>query len=408
MLLLLSDQGHVPHQGIKPSFFAAPSWAVLIVFLWRFIHYRSLVAALAALCMALFGILPVCAQSVDVFPVRGVKVDVTAANVTLARDQAMADGQRQAFVLLTQRLTAAADWTRLPVVSDQDLQDLILDVGIEQEKRSSVRYIASIGVRFKAEAVRSLLRSAGIAYAEWRGRPIAVLPVYQIESGPILWEPQNPWRDAWKSTAAQGVVPLVVPAAPSADQITLPLSATQAAQGSPDTLAAVSQRYNTADVIIAVAALGHTDDGKIKVDVTLIGSGPVGALASGPRSVQGDAGEPAESVLRRAVADVSQTVNDGYKAGNLLQFDHSATLAVLVPLNGSLADWTTLRDNLTRSTAVRSYEVAALSRMEASLVLHYVGDQRQLESVFVQNGLVLSWAGDHWILQNAASHPAGR
>ena len=76
----------------------------------------------------------------------------------------------------------------------------------------------------------------------------------------------------------------------------------------------------------------------------------------------------------------------------------------MVPLSG-LDDWLAIRDRLTRSTPVRTYEVAAISKAEAALVLHYVGEQQQLESVFQQNGLVLSWASDHWILQSIVPKP---
>jgi hypothetical protein len=109
-------------------------------------------------------------------------------------------------------------------------------------------------------------------------------------------------------------------------------------------------------------------------------------------------------VLRRAVEDISKSANDSWKNGNLLQFDRQAALPVIVPLSG-FEEWLAIRDRLTRSTPVRAYEVAALSKTEAALVLHYVGEQQQLESVFVQNGLVLSWASDHWILQSVATRP---
>jgi len=352
--------------------------------------------------------LPAFAQSADPFAANNVLVDISAANVSAARDQALADGQRQALQMVLQRLTAPADWPRLPKLSDKQLQDIVLDVGIDQEKRSAVRYIATLSVRFKSDAVRRLLRNAGIAYAEWRGRPVAVLPVYQSDTGPLLWDTVNPWRDAWKSGAAQGLVPLVVPQTPPADQPDAPLlTAAKAAAGAPDTLAAVSQRYNTQDVLIASAVPQRLEGNKVKIDVTLTGTGPVGAALTGTRSLTGEPGETLDTVMRRVVEDIAKTANDAYKGGNLLQFDRSGSLAVLVPLNGSIADWASIRDKLVRSTPVRSFEIAAMSKTEASLVLHFVGDQPQLEAVFMQNGLALVWAEDHWLLQNAGARPSG-
>ena len=92
-------------------------------------------AILFILCLA--G--PVRAQTADPFTVANVQVDVRAENVNLARDRALLDGQREAYQTLMQRLTAATDWNRLPKVTDSELEDRVLDVGIDQEKRSTVR-----------------------------------------------------------------------------------------------------------------------------------------------------------------------------------------------------------------------------------------------------------------------------
>lgn len=342
------------------------------------------------------------------FTVRNVQVDVTAANVSAARDQAFVEAQRQAFQTLLARLVLPADLARAPKLQESALEDVVLDIGVDQEKRSSVRYIATLSVRFKPDAVRQLLQSADIPYTEWRGRPLVVLPVWQTAAGPVLLDGTNPWRDAWRGPAAQGVVPITVPSAPanaaSLDSSSLP-DAVQAAAGGPSVLADFAQRLNADDLLIATASETREDKGKLNIDVTLSGTGPTGGGLNGTRSYAGDTGESEETVLNRAVTDIANSLNDSYKSGNVLRFGQgTSTLSVMVPLGG-LPAWMAVRDKLTRSTPVRSYDVAAISKEEASLVLHYVGEQSQLESVFMQNGLVLTWTGDHWELRNVVTHP---
>ncbi|MTJ79966.1 MAG: DUF2066 domain-containing protein, partial [Telmatospirillum sp.] len=295
------------------------------------------------------------AQSVDPFTVRNIQVDISAENVNIARDRALADGQRQAYDQLIQRLTSQADWPKAPKLSPREIEDIVLDVGIDQEKRSSVRYLATLSVRFKAEAVRRLLRGAGIAYAEWRGRPVVVLPLYQADNGPVLSESPNPWRDAWRGGAAQGLVPLIVP---SPEQLDGVVNAQQAAAGSPDVLALVAQRFNTQDVLLAQAQPQRQDGGKVHLSVVLAGTGAIAQGLSGTRTYDSQPGESPDALLRRAVEDIARTANESWKGGNLLQFDHQAALAVIVPIAG-FEDWLSLRERLTRSTPVRSYEVAA-------------------------------------------------
>jgi hypothetical protein len=191
---------------------------------------------------------------------------------------------------------------------------------------------------------------------------------------------------------------------PTPEQTEGTITAAQAASGSPEILATVAQRFSTQDVLLASATPIRLEGGKVKVDVVLAGIGPIAAPLAGTRSYDGDIGETLDMVLRRAVEDISKSANDTWKNGNLLQFDRQTSLPVIVPLSG-FDDWLAVRDKLTRSTPVRTYEVAAISKTEAALVLHFVGEQQQLEAVFQQNALVLSWASDHWILQSVVARP---
>lgn len=334
--------------------------------------------------------LPSRAQQYEPFTVSGVPVDVRAENVNLARSQALLEGQRTAFQVLVQRLSSAADSQKLPHLSDEDLQNIVLDVGIDQEKRSAVRYLATLSVRFKPEAVRRLLRGANVAYAEWRGRPVVVVPLTMGEDGLPLPDGVNPWRDAWRAAGGAGVVPIQVQAADPADAAD-PLS--------------LQQRFNTQDVVVTEALPQRIEGGLVKLDVTSHALGPVGGVLDGSRGYQGEVGESMEMLLRRAAQDMAKTVNDNWKNGNMLQFDRVAALAVMVPLGG-FDEWLALRDRLNRSTPVRAFEVAALSKNEAALVLHYVGDQQQLSQVLMLNSLVLTWAEDHWQLQAVQARPA--
>jgi hypothetical protein len=374
-----------------------------MLLLRRISRAAALFAAAVAWVMISGASGPAWAQDADSFTVHDVEVDVTAENVSVAQKQAFAKGQRDAFDRLIQRFTTADEATHLPAVSPDDLDNLVLDVGVDQEKRSNVRYIATLSVRFKSEAIRKLLHDAGIAYTEWRGKPMLVLPVLKTDGGPLLWEPGNAWRNAWNGGAAQGLVPLVVPKPPPSGQA--PDDALQAATAGPDILAAFAARFDTQDLLVVTGVIGKTDDGRATFDVVLAGAGPLASSVAGSRSWQGEAGESLESLLHRAVVDLAATINEAYKRDNMLPAGDAESLSVMVPVGG-LADWTQLRDRLTRTPAVRGWEVGAMSQTSASLVLHFVGAQQQLEAALVQNGLVLSWADDHWVLQTAQAKPA--
>jgi hypothetical protein len=330
----------------------------------------------------------------DSFLVRNLVEDIRDTNLVQARNQALLLGQREAYQTLMQRVTAQGDWPRIPKLDDAAIQNLVLDVGIDQEKQGPGRLIATLSVRFKTESVRKLLRGAGIAYAEWRGRPVMVLPVWQTDAGAVYAEGPNPWRDLWKAGTPEGLVALSVPP----PNLLNGMTGANLAAATPEQLDDLLGHLNTSDVLVVTAALGKGDANQLKLDLTITGQGALASRLAGQRGYGADAGETQEQLLLRAANDLARNLDDEWKAGNLLQYDKQGTLMALAPLTG-FEDWLTLRDRLNRSTAVRAYDVAALSKGEAALVLHYVGDQGQLESMLMQNGLVLTWEDEHWALR---------
>ena len=331
----------------------------------------------------------------DPFLVRNLVQDIRDSNLVQARNQALLLGQREAYQILMQRVTAQSDWPRIPKLDDTGIQDLVLDVGIDQEKQGPGRLIATLSVRFKTDGVRRLLRGAGVAYAEWRGRPLMVLPVWQAESGMIYAEGPNPWRDLWKAGTPEGLVALSVPQ-PS---VLNGMNGGALAAAAPEQLSDLLPRLNTSDVLMVAATPGKGDNGLLKLDLVITGQGALASRLSGQRGYGGDVGETQEQLLLRAANELARNLDDEWKAGNLLQYDKQGTLSAMAPLGG-FEDWLTVRDRLNRATAVRSYDLAALSKTEAALVLHYVGEQSQLESMLMQNGLVLTWEDEHWALRS--------
>ena len=334
---------------------------------------------------------PTAAQSAT-FTVSGVKVDVTAANTVAARDQAFAEAPRAAFRQLIERL--ANEPAKVTDPGRDGLQNLVRDVAVEQEKSTSVRYIATLTVRFKPEAVRHLLQAAGVPYAEGRDRPFVVLPVWQPAGGPAqLWEDGNPWRAVWAGRKPDGLVQLVVPLG-EIDDITS-IDAAAALAVNPEKLTVLAERNGARDVLVATAAVAGTPP---QVTVKIAGFGPFAKRLGTTLTVTGTAQDTLAGLLAKAAIAVNDAVQQGYKHDNTLQFDQRNTMAAVVKLTG-LDDWLKVRDRLKSVAMVRQTEVVSLSRGEAALILHFIGDQGQLEMVLAQNGLELSGGDPYWIIR---------
>lgn len=355
---------------------------------------RSLVLlALFWLCIPLGAALAQGASG-DAFTVRNVETDVTAATPQAAKDQAIADGQRQAFRQLLERLTQPADHARLPKV---DGTQYVRDYSVDSERASATRYLVTLTVRFNASAVKKLLQGAGIAYAEPRSKAVVIVPVFKPAgtSRPVLWDEPNPWRSAWAALGGGGLVPLVVPSGDLADAQVITVE--QALAGNIDAMEALGNRWRSPDVLVIAA--GMTASGK-GIDVVVHGTPgtpkPFESLA-----YQQAEGESLEAMLLRAARDIDRALDTVHKQPNLLQFDRAGAMATMVPLQG-IEDWLAVRDRLGRVPQVRRWELVSLSRSEAALVLHIVGDQEAVKEALGNAGLKVEWGDGFWTMRPPA------
>jgi hypothetical protein len=338
----------------------------------------------------------------DVFTEGPVPVDATAKNAAAAREAARLDGQRRALRLLLQRLTPAAEWSQLPSPGDAAIANLIRDFEVVNEKSSGVRYLADYTYRFRPDPVRRLLRDANLAFAETPSKPVIVLPVLVRSNRPVLWDDPNPWREAWAGRkAVQGLVPVSVPVGDLAD--VQAIDAQQALAADTDALDRIAKRYGGGDVVVAQAT-DRSDGSELTVVQTTVARFGLAPMPAVTRTWRANPGESEADFLARVVDGAVQTVNEAWKKDNLLRFGQEATLAVVVPI-GSLADWVAVRDRLAEIAAVRRSDLVSLSRQEAHLELHYVGDPAQLRLALAQRDLVLAEGTPYWTLQRRGANP---
>jgi len=106
-----------------------------------------------ALLTAVLAAIWVPAMAAAPYEVRGVAVDVTAADAATARDQAIVEGQRAAFAMLMEQLLGAEEAASIPTPDDAQLSSMVQDFEVESERLSSVRYIGVMTFRFDTASV---------------------------------------------------------------------------------------------------------------------------------------------------------------------------------------------------------------------------------------------------------------
>ena len=384
------------------------------------------------------------AKAESVYTIRDLAVDSSAVSAAEARSLALAKGQRAAFDRLLRRLVLSEDQVLLPVLEYAQITALVDGYVIEKELLSSTRYRANLTIDFNKFGMRKLLRQRKIRFAEARSNDVLVVPVYDTGDGPILWLEPGDWRAAWRARPAnEGLVPLILPLGDVIDMAAM--DAALAMAPSREALLGLAERYGTQEVVVASAYLelpeppeptaeGNSNDGitdvgdgtgndaeRVSVAETGISKsrrvrGPVeGAIlqltvhrvgAAAERTtrelLRGAPSDSRESLLARAVGRIMALVEENWKQANMLRFGRENELRIAVPLN-SLGDWVDMRRRLRDLAVVVSIDLAALSRGQADILLHYFGEREQLMLGLELSDLALNFESGGWVLHSNAS-----
>ena len=324
----------------------------------------------------------------DVFTVSNIDVDVTAKSATAARETAHAEGHVLAMQKLLTRLLPREELMRVRPFELPEIVEYVRDFEVDNEHTSDVRYLARLTFRFKADAIRKLLRDEGLVFAETQSKPVLVLAVYGPAGEALLWEDGNPWARAWALRQPGGwLVPLQVPLGDLGDVASV--DAAQALSGDRERLAALATRYGTEDVLVTQAVLsGDTETGlaTLQVGSSRIGTQQLQTLVA---SYAQEPGETLAGLLTRAANAVDADVQEAWKQRNLLRPGSQRRIVVSVPIAG-LADWLEVKRRLGGVAAVQKNEVTLISRKRTEVDLTFVGDEQQLILALAQRDLSLT------------------
>jgi hypothetical protein len=358
-------------------------------------NWKAAITIIAALSIILFAAFP--ASAASVYEVQGVDVDVTAETAAAARQQALAEGEIDAFRRILERITLLEDRHRLPNLKPSEISAFIQDFSVAEEKTSAVRYLATLNYRFKRNGIRDLLIGDNIPFAETPSKTTLILPVYHAAGIIVLWDDPNPWRKAWAERQIEiGLVPTLLPTGDLTDIATI--GAEQAVNGDVQRLTAVTYRYKAGDALVTYAVAGLSQKtGKPELRVRMTRHGGALDTQTIDRVFQARTGESHERLLARAATELSWLLEDSWKQDNLLQFDQRSLLTVDIPIK-NLRDWLRMKKRLGNVAVVRTVDMVLLSKTAVRINLHYIGAVEQLSLALEQADLTLLGSGEKWVL----------
>ncbi len=338
--------------------------------------YVSFFTVLTALFFIVLSVGSVRAASLDskMFSASGIQVDVTAKNAAAAREQAMQDGQKRALMVVMERITPSYVVEQLAELVPDDILNFVQDISVLNEKTSSVRYMATLEVRFNPDAVRELLRQNGLPYVRTSGKPLLILPIYKrsVSSSPVLWEEDNAWLRSWINRSAESyMVPLFVPMGELSDLQTLTVD--QIINGDLVAAQALAKRYEAEGILIVeLIRNGQTFTVKGRAMDEMTASEIPNFSFSLPLT------KNTATTFARAVKKVVEHLESVWKSEQMVQFNEAASLVALVPVP-NLEQWEKIKERLDRIPLISSYYLQAARSGVLQLTIFFAENLERLQ-----------------------------
>jgi hypothetical protein len=357
---------------------------------------------LHALCLAALLALPFPTFAGEALVNNEVSVDVTGKDAADARAQAMAQGEVDALRGLLAKLAPSGQADDIVGMLDaKKISAMVKGTEVLDERIASNRYRARLLISFDADAISALIGKFGASNAK-EDQALAtgaflIIPAYEDESGAVLWEEGNPWRDAWRMLALEfNSGDIVVPFGDKKDiQIVDGRTLASATYAS---LVPLTIRYGVSDIVILQAKYSARPEMELKVVKRRINRtrNEVNLL-----SYRADLQETRDTLLARAARDVADNLQD--KKTEEISMTEGVSggernkVMVLASIT-TMASWTQLRAKLSSLPMIDRLELLAMSPSQVDMIVHYRGSPESLAGGMTAQGLRLAQNANYWVV----------
>ena len=329
-----------------------------------------------------------------IYTIYNVEVDETSRNVATARDRALRKGQRSGLELLFRRILLSDDRKKLPTFKDNEVLEFVSGFEINNERRSSVRYIASLVVHFNRSKINEVLSFYKIPYAETLGTAVSVLPVLDQGGAMMLWEKNNVWREAWQNyDVINNLVPINTPRPTLKNRMYI--SAQQAKTGHQRSIQAFIRENRLNDLIVAFATMGKdvvtdtlTLDIELKQNRLNIEDDNNAVLRVSVPALNEDGLPNYDALYKAGIEAATDWVDDLWKSKVLVSYGAASSITARGTLT-EINDWLIMQKQLSKVNLVRNVNLNSITIDAVDLEIEFAGDEEQLALSLAQQGLTL-------------------
>lgn len=319
-----------------------------------------------------------------------IKVDVTDENASIAREKALAGASRAAITAVAGRISTQDGANRIASMTDAQLINFIKETSVIDEKNSDVRYIANLRILVNEDLLKEYMLERDIPLVSRSDVSIMVIPIFRelSDDAPILWEADNPWKQAWDSstnTSAIKIFPIqnsignmeTIDAVKSAERDIAALEKVMKMSGASDVYILDASYNGIEGLIVNVYSLSGEDQ-TFKIS---------GAKSSGAE------------LFNKAVTDIRRELETLILNKSQNQPATENELTILYPFV-SLGQWITAEQRIKSINEISEIQVQAMAQGRAQFKILYRGSLELIQKQLLPKGYRLENGGNYMILHD--------
>ncbi len=329
----------------------------------------------------------------EVFSVHNVKMDITSKTAAQAKNTAVLTAQKQAFNILIKRLSMLnANEIIALEVEDKDINSILADFDISEEKSSDVRYTGIFNFNFNPKKTSAFFKTKGVAFTSIKSSPVLIIPIwikenYRGKEEALLWEDGNLWKQAWEKFPNDSfLVPTKLPVGDLRDLSQI--STSKIIEGEIEDLDNILDRYDVKDLVVTIA---NKDSKGLTIYTKRYGLDEISAQSSifinGNNKTYGE-------VLSEAVAKVNNELSTLWKEKTITKADEISYIDASIEIS-SIEDLNKIKDLIKDITIINEYKENILSVDQVTFDIYYQGSFFDFKLAMSQYGIFAEKTGTY-------------
>ena len=318
----------------------------------------------------------------------GVSIEKEAENSALAKDEAMRQAYREAFLKVAERLTSKENVEKLNELTDDQLIHFIKETDVVAEKSGGNVYMADLNIKINGELLKQYMLENQMMEIVSTPAEILVIPTYADTQyqGKVLFEDGNIWRDTLLS---KGTI--------KAGNLTITIIADNPSNRA--FLTADNAFYMSEDVFEQTKLINNAKN-IFTIHAVRAGSGNV-VLVIKPYNepekrlvVTDDENDPFEKAVQEMVDYIYNFMRQkdidesSYKSKINVRFEYQ-----------KLKSWLDLQKLLNSTPQIKKIDTGAMAGGIVSFGIEFSGTLASLERALKEKGLTLIFEDGHYLIK---------